>query len=242
MSNKTLSKRQELREMRRRQERRQRILTIGAIITIVLVLVGLLIAPTIRDRSNFVQITPVAYPNTQGTTMGDPNAPVKIEVFEDFQCTACITYSENVEPQIAENLVKTGKVYYVFRNYPFMDDGSASKDSDRAANAAMCASEQERFWDFHHILYANYTGGAGNFTDDRLFTFARFLKLDMGKFETCYNNAAYQDVIDNDIVEGDNIGVNGTPSLFVNGKQIAPGFVPTYEQVLQAVEEAMQTQ
>ncbi len=244
MSNKTMSKRQELKEMRRQQERRSRLLTIGAIALIVIVLVAVLVTPSIRNAAapvgEFVQITPVERPNAQGTAMGDPNAPVKIEIFEDYQCPACVSYSKNVEPEVVKNLVSTGQVYYVFRNYPFIDDKAASKDSDQAANASMCAAEQGRFWDFHDMLYANSKETPGIFSDKRMLAFAEALELDMTKFETCYNNGAYQDTINKDITDANKMGVNGTPSLFVNGKQIAPGFVPSYAQINTAIEEALQ--
>ena len=67
---------------------------------------------------------------------------------------------------------------------------------------------------------------------------AESLELDMKAFETCYQDRTYQEKIDADLQLGNELGVSGTPSLLLNGENISPGFVPTFNQILQAVEEA----
>jgi len=175
-----------------------------------------------------------------GTTMGDPNAPVIIDVFEDFQCPACTFYTEEVERRIAETYVVSGQVYYVFHHYPFLDSHSESKESQQAANASMCAMEQGLFWEYHDILFANWNGeNAGAFRDDRLIAFAETLELDMDTFTTCFEENRYQAEIQTDYELGVEMGASGTPSVFVNGNQVAPGFVPRFEDIQQAVEAAL---
>jgi protein-disulfide isomerase len=236
----TKSKRQQIREQRARKARQQRILIVGGIVAVVVIVVGLVVVPAIaRNNSpvgDFTKITPQSLEKTDGLTVGDPNAPVKIEVFEDFKCSACQGYNKNIEPQVISDLVETGKVYYIFRNFPFLDDGSAVKDSDNAANAAMCASEQNRFWDYHHLLFANLNFVQGEFSNKRLVAFADSLGLDTGKFSQCLENRTYKDKIDADLALGKELGVNGTPSLFVNGTILKPGYVPSFEDISAAVE------
>jgi protein-disulfide isomerase len=186
-----------------------------------------------------VQITPVPHSNEDGTALGDPNAPVKIEVFKDFQCSACKSFSQAVEPQVISELVEAGKVYYIFHQYPFMDDRSGVKDSDNGAHASMCAAEQNRFWDYKSMLFANLNYVAGEFNDKRMLAFAEALGLDMAEFESCYNDRRYQDEIDQDIALGEEYGVTGTPSIFVNGQIVKPGYVPSFEEIAQAVEAAL---
>ena len=174
MSNKQQykGKRQAIREKRRQDKQRQRLITILVVVGVALVIAALLIAPSIRNSlapvGDIIDITPNPRPMVNGTAMGDPNAPVLIEVYEDFQCPACRIYSNDVAPLIAENHVANGEVYYVFRQYPFIDDRAPGAESDQAANASLCAAEQGRFWDYHDFLFANWNGeNQGSFRDLR---------------------------------------------------------------------------
>ncbi|RPI87799.1 MAG: DsbA family protein [Chloroflexi bacterium] len=242
------TKREEVRARRRRQQMLTRLAVIAVIGGVVLLLVGLIVLPpilqSIRDArapvGEIVQITPFPYPESDGKTMGDPNAPVRIDVYEDFQCPACGNYSTNTERQIIEEYIETGEVYYVYHHFPFIDDISVSKESDQAANASMCAAEQGRFWDYHDILFTNWSGeNEGAFRDNRLLAFAEELDLDMDQFEACFDENRYEDVVNEDIASARSLGVDSTPSVFVNGELLTPGFVPSFSDVQQAVENAL---
>lgn len=238
------SKRQIIREQRAKRQRQQRTFVILAVVVGALVIAGLLILPSLRASmapvGEIVTIEPVERPQGDGTSLGDPDAPVLIEVWEDFQCPACQAFSEQVEPSVVENYVKTGKARYVFRHYPFLDDQVASKESDQAANASMCAGEQGRFWDYHDMLFANWESeNAGAFSNKRLVAFAETLGLNMTDFNACFDDNKYKDQIDKDLADGKSAGVSGTPSLFVNGEIVRPGFVPSYDDISQAVEAAL---
>jgi protein-disulfide isomerase len=240
----TKSKRQVIREQRIQRQRRNRILTILAIVAVAIIVVGLLVYPSIQAATapvgEIISITPEPRPMAAGTAMGDPDAPVLIEIWEDFQCPACRDYSQNTEPLIAENYVATGDVYYVFRQYPFLDDRVPGTESKQAANASMCAAEQERFWDYHDMLFANWDGeNRGTFSDKRLVAFAEAINLDMDSFNSCFEANLYRADIDQDRADGTAVGVTGTPSVFVAGQQLTPGFVPSYQQVSDAVEAAL---
>lgn len=237
------SKRQVIREQRQKKQRQERLVIILAISAVVVLVAVLLIAPSLRNAvapvGDVVQITPKAYPQPNGTALGDPNAPVKIEVWEDFQCPACKSYTENVESLVIDNLVATGQAYYVFRQYPFLDNNALTKESDQAANASMCAAAQGEFWNYHAMIYANWNGeNAGNLSDKRLVAFAEALGLNMDEFNACFKENTYLADINKDIAEGDQAGVTGTPSVFVNGQIVKPGFVPSYEDIVAAVQAA----
>ncbi len=242
-SQQPVSKRQALKQQRVQQARKQRLITIGAIVGIVALLIALIIIPQTRRANapigDFVQITPDAYSQEDKSAMGDPNAPVKIEVFSDFKCTACAAFSQSIEPQLINDLVANGTAYYVFRHYPFLDDRSAIKDSDLAAEASFCAAEQNRFFDYKKMLYANMNSIVGEFSERRLIAFAESLGLNMNEFESCMDNNSYKPVVDADIASANQYNVTGTPSLFVNGQQVAPGYVPTFEQINEAVQAAL---
>lgn len=240
----TKSKRQIVREQRMKRQRQQRVLTIVIITAVALVVAFFLIAPSVRNAmtplGEIVKITPEARPNADGKAIGDANAPVLVEVWEDFQCPACQGYSQTVEQQLIQNYAATGKIRYEFRQFPFLDDRSGTKESDQAANASMCANEQGKFWEYHDYLFANWNGeNQGSFSDKRLIAFAEALGLDMAKFNDCFNANRYKDVIDKDLADGNQAGVSGTPSVFVNGQILKPGFVPSYEEIAQAIDAAI---
>lgn len=241
---KGMSKRQQLREKRQREQIRSRLISIGAVVVGALFLAFFFIYPNIKPVGDVISITPGTYPQTDMNTMGNPDAPVKLETWEDFQCPACKNFSVSVEPLLIQNYVATGKVYYIFHHYPFIDDRATAKESDQAANASMCAGEQGRFWDFKSILFANWNGeNQGAFADRRLTAFAESLGLDMGKFRSCFNSNAYKSQIDKDFADGLEKDVASTPSVFVNGVFVVnpdgANLVPTYENIAAIIEAAL---
>ncbi len=124
--------------------------------------------------------------------------------------------------------------------FPFLDDQSGTKESDQAANAAMCASEQDKFWEYHDYLFANWNGeNQGSFNNKRLVAFAEALGLDMTKFNDCFSANRYRDVINKDLADGETAGVQGTPSVFVDGQILKPGFIPSYDEIAQAIDAAI---
>ena len=240
-----MSKRQKMREQRRRKQNLNRL---GAIlfVTVGAVLVSFfLIWPNLKssDVSNILQITPISNGvSAKGTSMGNPDAPVKMDVWEDFQCSGCLSYTQNLEPQILQTYVETGKVDYTFHFFPFIDGGQG--ESHDAANAAMCAAAQERFWDYHAILYANWIGeNAGSFTKSRLMAFAQNIGLDMTAFNQCFEESTYSAQIQQDVEEGSKLGVPPTPAIFVNGKMVissaGPNYIPSFDDISHAIEAGL---
>jgi protein-disulfide isomerase len=234
-----------IRGERRKQKQKQQLATIllvgGGVLVLVVIIVVIALGgnrtPTITTTP--IAITPYARLQANGLAMGNPDALVRVDVWEDFQCPMCVQYTQNVERKLVDTYIAEGKVYYVFHQYPFIDRKVGGKESAQSANASMCANEQGRFWDYHDMLYANWKGeGEGAFTDKRLITFAEMLGLDMGAFNSCFNANRYKDQIEKDYQAGITIGVSGTPSVYVNNKYVTPRYVPTYEQMVQAIEEA----
>lgn len=238
------SKRQLRKDELRKKERQQRIITVGAIAAVAILLMALIIVPSVQRSANpagdFVKITPGTFPNPNGTSLGDPNAKVKIQLFEDFQCSACKNYAAEIEPRVISEIVAPGLAYYEFYNFPFLDDRSVDKGSDRAALASECAAEQNLFWDYKHILFANQTGIQGQFNDIRLEAFAKSLGLDMNAYKSCVQTAKYQTQVDADLKYGNELGVTGTPTVFVNGIDASPGQVPSFERIMELVQQALQ--
>jgi len=249
-----MSKRQEIRARRRRERIRNRVLSILLVVAGALFVVFALILPSINHTVTTANTTAAppsiqtAAPRTlavqmDGTHMGDPNAPVKVDSWEDFQCSSCLSYSQNVEPQLIQNYVATGKVYYTYHFFLLIDGGNPAGESHKAADAAMCASAQGRFWDYHDILFANWLGeNVGSYTDARLVDMASAIGLDMTSFNQCFQANTYQAQIEQDYADGQAKGVTGTPTVFVNGTMITPGFVPSFDQLSQAIDNALASQ
>lgn len=240
-----MSKRQKMRDRQRRTQNRNRLgvilfVTIGALLIALVLILPSLKSPTV---SNVVQITPLANDVPMNkTSIGDPEAPVKMDVWEDFQCSGCLSYSEKIEPQIFQTYVETGKVYYTFHFYPFIDGGQG--ESHDAANAAMCAAAQERFWDFHAIAFANWIGeNAGSYTKPRLIEFAQSIGLDMTAFNQCFQENTYSAEIQQDVDKGTKLGVPPTPGIFVNGELVVssagPNYIPSFDDISRAIEAGL---
>jgi protein-disulfide isomerase len=215
-----MSKRQMMREKRQRQARLQRLGMIGIIVVGALFVAAALIYPNLKPAGEVVSADSVERPMADGNAMGDPNAPIKIEEFSDYQCPFCARFSEDTEGQIADTFVADGTVYFVYRSF----GNFIGPESKTAAEAAYCAGDQNKYWEYHDILFANQTGeNVGAYTDRRLQAFAETLSLDMGAFNDCFNSGKYSDRVDQDRLDGTAAGVTGTPAFLltytVNGEE-----------------------
>ncbi len=232
-----MSKRAQLREKRRRERILRRTVMILVIVGGALLLLFLFAHPSLEPVGEITLPEFRERPMVDGRAMGDPNAPVTVEVFEDFQCSACIVFNATVEPLIEEAYIGTGDVYFIFRHFPFLDDNATGEESDHAANASMCAADQDRFWDYHDVLFGNWSGlNQGAFSDIRLVAFAQEIGLDMATFEACFESRTHYELIAQDFQLGDEMLVTGTPSIFVDGEQVTPGFVPSFEQLSEVID------
>jgi protein-disulfide isomerase len=215
-----LSKRQMMREKRQRQARMQRFAMIGIIAVGALLVAAALIYPNLRPVGEVATANSSERPMVNDNAMGDPNAPIRIEEFSDYQCPFCARFYEDTEGQIADTFVADGTVYFVYRSF----GGFIGAESQAAAEAAYCAGEQNKYWEYHDILFANQTGeNVGAFTDRRLQAFAETLSLDMDAFNECFNSGKHSDRVTQDGQDGKAAGVTGTPafvlSYTVNGEQ-----------------------
>jgi protein-disulfide isomerase len=241
----TINRRDAIKAQRTKKKRQQRMKTIlwvgGFIVLLILILISPTVYNSLKPVGSFVRITPEARPMENGKAIGDPNAKVKIEVYEDFQCPACKEFTNSVEKQLLQSpYISGGQVYYEFIHYPFIDSGSITKESHQAANASMCALEQGRFWDYHDILFANQGAeNSGAFTDKRLQTFAQSLGLDVTAFNKCFNANKYSAEIESNFQKGVAAKVDSTPTVFLNGQVVTPGSVPTYDQLKSAIDSAL---
>ena len=148
--------------------------------------------------------------------VGDKNAPVTMVEFSDFQCPFCGRFFQTVEPALLKDYVETGKVTFVYKHSAFL-----GPESVWAAQAAECAADQEKFWAYHDLLFARQAGeNQGAFTKDKLLSFAQELNLDMARFEPCLQNDETLGRVQADTQEGEQAGVSGTPTFYINGQPL----------------------
>jgi protein-disulfide isomerase len=163
---------------------------------------------------------------------GDKNAPVTIVEFSDYECPFCGKYFEETLPQITENYIDTGKVKYVFRDFPLNFHAKAKP----AANAAECVREQggdEMYFEYHDVLFNNQDA----LDVDSLKKHAADFDIDQTEFASCVDENKYSEEIDKDFADGSKYGVRGTPAFFINGVPVS-GAQP-YENFKAVIEQAL---
>lgn len=162
-------------------------------------------------------------------TKSSPGAKVTIIEFSDFQCPFCGRYQQTVHPALFKEYVDSGKVNFVYKHSAFL-----GQESVWAAQAAECAADQGKFWEYHDLLFSRQNGeNQGAFNKDKLIGFAKEMGLDMAKFEPCLTNDETLARVTADTQEGQKAGVRGTPTFFINGQPLV-GAQPltAFQQVL----------
>lgn len=162
--------------------------------------------------------------------LGDPKAPVTLVEFGDFQCPFCARFFQTTEQEIIEKYVKTGKVRFVYRDFPI---AAIHSEAQKSAEAAECANEQGKFWPYHNRLYQRQSElGLQNYKK-----WAAELDLNFEQFNECLDSGKYAKEVEKDLQDGQAAGVNGTPTTFVNGR-IVQGAVP-FAQFATIIEEEL---
>lgn len=166
--------------------------------------------------------------------LGDVNAPITMVIFGDFQCNFCKKLKTKVEPLIIEKYVKIGKVKIIDRDFAFL-----GKESIWAAEAANCAFEQNKYWEYAAFLYSVQPGhDDAVFSKDNLKSFAQKLKLnlDFGQFNNCLDSDKYLEEVKKDFEDAQALGVTGTPTTYING-EVINGAQPfeEFEKVLESM-------
>ncbi|MCA9519564.1 MAG: thioredoxin domain-containing protein [Myxococcales bacterium] len=164
---------------------------------------------TPRDTSKVVWRVPVD--ESKDYIKGPKHAPITIVEFSDFQCPFC----SRVNPSIKEVMQKyPGKVRVIFRNFPL----PFHKNAALAAEAALAAGAQGKFWEYHDMLFKNQR----KLQKDDLISYAKEVGVkDIAKFKDALDKRTYQKKVQEDMLMGQRVGVRGTPNLFVNGRQIS---------------------
>lgn len=177
-----------------------------------------------------VAVVPADVPR-DGRSIGDPAAPVAIEVFEDPQCPACGQFTARIEPLLIAGPVRDGDVYLTYRDLAFL--GQESRD----AAAAMRVAEalDGKFWEYHDIVFANQHGeNDGAFSKGRLGQMAELIGLDEDEFLIELEHPRYSEAVLEETRIASSLGIGSTPTLVINGVP-RPG-VPSWEELSAAIE------
>jgi len=142
---------------------------------------------------------------------GSEKAPVTIVKFEDFQCPFCIQVQSTFNELVSRY---DGKVRLVHKDFPLE---SLHPQARQAAEAARCAHEQRKFWEYHDKLYANSPKASA----DDLKNYAKEVGLNVDSFDRCLVSGKYKAVVQQDLKEGTQLGLSGTPTFFINGREIS---------------------
>ncbi|NWJ90019.1 DsbA family protein [Marine Group I thaumarchaeote] len=199
-------------------------LAIGAGIAVACIFCGVLMVNMINSETTPVlaetpqkqtEITKIqslsVFTDNASPILGNPNAPITMVEFGDYQCTFCSKFFHETENSIITNYIKTGKVKILFKDYIIL-----GQDSINAANAAHCANDQKLFWEYHSMLYNNWAGENTGWADlAHLHEFANTLGLDMDVFSTCMSDLKWNELVNLSSIDGQKLGVSGTPTFFV---------------------------
>jgi protein-disulfide isomerase len=188
-------------------------------------------------------ITPMPSSNenvaTETPTLGDLQAPVTIVEYGHFQCPYCNRFFRETEPQIDAQYIQTGKVKFIWKDFAF-----EGVDSKRASQAAYCAKDQGKFWEYRTALFRyiwdNFFSKGINGEEASVFPLSTLQKLatDMGldseTFNVCLSAGKYAERVDKNFAEGVAQGVKGTPTIFINGQKVV-GAQPfaVYSQIIE---------
>ena len=208
-----------------------------------IVVVAIIVGVMIYSNRPGASVSGAAYvpherATVKGRVAGDPKAPVKIVAYEDFQCPFCQRFTRDTEPAIVKEYLNTGKASLEFVPFAFL-----GPESKTAAEAAECAADQNRFWDYHDVLFLRQGAeNSGAYGTSNLKKFARevsgkFKDFDTGKFDKCVDGGEKRALIDRLAQQASAAGVNSTPTFTINGTR-ASGALPI-DDFRKAIESAL---
>jgi protein-disulfide isomerase len=182
-------------------------------------------------------MAPADVPLGDAPFKGDPDAPITIVEYSDYQCPFCARHFQATLPQLLDNYIATGKVRYVFKDFPLT---SIHPQAVKAAEAARCARAtggDEAYWQMHDRLFADQEAWSGN--SGHIATFKNYagdLGLDQAAFDECLDSGRYTAAVEADFQEGAGFGVSGTPAFFINGQPLS-GAQPydVFEQMIESM-------
>jgi protein-disulfide isomerase len=182
----------------------------------VVVVIGILAIATLLPPSAPAPTTTGL--SASGRTIGNPNSKVAVVEFSDYQWPICRDFAIGAGRQIETQYITTNKISFTYKYFPVVDQGRTS-ESHWAAEAAECANQQGKFWEYHDKLFSVWVGeNVGTFAKPNLKKYAADLGLDAAKFNPCIDNDLTASIVQADEAQAQSLGLPGTPSFLINGK------------------------
>ena len=172
--------------------------------------IKVLLEPLNRRRTQAQKFEPKDVDLAGAANRGSAEAPVTLVEFTDYQCPFCRRHFQTTMPRILKDYVETGKVRYVLKEFPIP---SLHPGAPKAAEGALCAGDQEAYWEMHDLIFQNPKA----VSPDQLKDKATDLALDVAAFSDCLDSSKYKKRVRTDQLAGRELGVRGTPS-FVLGR------------------------
>jgi len=152
--------------------------------------------------------------------LGDANAKVVVVEFSDFQCPFCRRFYTQTLSQLKEEYVSTGKIKFVYRDFPL---SSIHPAAEKSAEASECAEEQGKFWEYHDKIFMEQDKlgqGTIEYGIEELKKWASEIGLDENKFNQCLDSGKYTSLIQEDTSASSALGVQSTPTFLINGQAV----------------------
>lgn len=206
----------------------------GVVLTVLLIVFMVLSERTAVDEESYEAI-PEEWIN--GNELGNPNAPVVLDAWEDFLCPHCGEFNSANKDRLVEDFVLTGQVKFVYNFFPLQ---IFAPNSYAAARAGQCVIElSDQFWIFHDTMFFGERS-ANRFSIESLTTLASTLGIRESDFVECMGSTATQLAVDKSIQDGMSAGVQATPTLFINGTKYE-GSATDFDALKTALNEALQS-
>lgn len=208
---------------------------ISAVIIVAVIIAGVILLkgskPSTEKEEKGIAVATLAPVGKEDRTLGNSNAKITIVVYADFQCPFCgaitglqsedapaVKYLKQRDSNwlpstlgIINDYVKNGDVQFVYRDFAIL-----GKESERASEAARCAGDQGKFWEYHDYLFAHQNGeNEGAFSDTNLKSFAKEIDLDTASFDKCLDENKYAQAVVDSRNESIDAGLTGTPKGFI---------------------------
>lgn len=209
-------------------------LIMGALILVLLLPAGFMLA----QNNSFTPVLPdpVEYPSPDRLTIGSPEASLVLEEYSDFQCPACKRFHDSIFPVLLSDYIEPGHIAFTYQPLPILDSRGGN-DSQKAAEAALCAADQDSFWPYHDVLFANQGEiNSGRYSENNLVAMANALGLDEKAFSDCLSSDTYSSEVQDMLVDGLGRGIQATPTLVLNGEILE---FSTYGELQQILDEAV---
>src|SRR3970040_1655347 len=187
-----------------------------AIVSIISVFVAMNVIDTnpelqFEEKTPNQEVTLSLFTANASPYLGDENAPITLVEFGDYQCFFCHKFFNETESAILKNYVETGKVKIIFKDFTII-----GPDSIAAANAAHCAKDQGKFWEYHDTLYNNWGGENNDWaSSENLLKFAQSIELNEESFVKCMVEKKYDQLVTSSNNDARTLGLTGTPGFFI---------------------------